>query len=119
RPVSSPCMHAGVLVGPGRVRRGNGRRRMDVRRLTGQDAGPFQKCRSGKFVEGGRCRSEEAAPPPVYHGLQRVRPPDSAPYLDPSLLNTASPSRNPFMPRTPDPPVSFGHFYFPLLDTFC
>ncbi len=33
-----PCMHAGVLVGPGRSVRSNCRTRT---RLTGQDAGPF------------------------------------------------------------------------------
>ncbi len=39
RPVSSPCMHAGVLVGPGRERWGSNCRTRT--RLTGQDAGPF------------------------------------------------------------------------------
>ncbi len=39
RPVSSPCMHAGVLVGPGRERWGT--RTAPARRLTVQDAGPY------------------------------------------------------------------------------
>ncbi len=39
RLVSSPCMHAGVLVGPGRERWGSNCRTRT--RLTGQDAGPF------------------------------------------------------------------------------
>ncbi|KAL0198510.1 hypothetical protein M9458_007050, partial [Cirrhinus mrigala] len=40
--------------------------------------------------------AREAAAPrtPVLSG-ERVRPPDSAPYLDPSLQNTTPPSRNP------------------------
>ncbi len=39
RPVSSPCMHAGVLVGPGRGRWAS--RTAPARRLTGQDDGPY------------------------------------------------------------------------------
>ncbi len=45
RPVSSPCMHAGVLVGPGRERRAW--RTAPARRLTGQDAGPYPWKRHG------------------------------------------------------------------------
>ncbi len=48
KPVSSPCMHAGVLVGPGRVRWGSSCRTRT--RLTGQDAGPYhpRRCRGPK-----------------------------------------------------------------------
>ncbi len=51
RPVSSPCMHAGVLVGPGRERWGSNRRTRT--RLTGQDAGPYnpRRCRGPKEDE--------------------------------------------------------------------
>ncbi len=90
-----PCMHAGVLVGPGRERWGIECRTM--RQLTGQDAGPFNpwKCRGSKEDEA----AEEAAAPraPDLRG-ERVRPPDSAPYLDPSFQNTAPPSQ-PSQPR--------------------
>ncbi len=90
RPVSSPCMHAGVLVGPGRVRWGSSCRTRT--RLTGQDAGPYhpRRCRGLKEDEA----AEEAAAPraPDPRG-ERVRPPDSAPYLDPSFQNTAPPSQ--------------------------
>ncbi len=52
RPVSSPCMHAGVFVGPGRERRAW--RTAPARRLTGQDAGPYPWKRRGP--KGGRSR---------------------------------------------------------------
>ncbi len=52
RPVSSPCMHAGVLVGPGRERWVW--RTAPARRLTGQDAGPYPWKRRGP--KGGRSR---------------------------------------------------------------
>ncbi len=90
RPVSSPCMHAGVLVGPGSVRWGSSCHTRT--RLTGQDAGPYhpRRCRGPKEDEA----AEEAAAPraPDPRG-ERVRPPDSAPYLDPSFQNTAPPSQ--------------------------
>ncbi|KAL0192196.1 hypothetical protein M9458_010492, partial [Cirrhinus mrigala] len=38
---------------------------------------------------------EAAAPRTPDLSGERVRPPDSAPYLDPSLQNTTPPSRNP------------------------
>ncbi len=61
-------------------------------RLTGQDAGPYhpRRCRGPKEDEA----AEEAAAPraPDPRG-ERVRPPDSAPYLDPSFQNTAPPSQ--------------------------
>ncbi len=41
---------------------------------------------------------------------QRVRPPDSGPYLDPSLSNTAPPSRTPQHDEDIRSPVYFGHF---------
>ncbi len=90
RPVSSPCMHAGVLVGPGRERWGSNRRTRT--RLTGQDAGPYnpRRCRGPKEDEAAaRSRRPSRSGP----GGERVRPPDSAPYLDPSFQNTAPPSQ--------------------------
>ncbi len=62
RPVSSPCMHAGVLVGPGRERRAW--RTAPARRLTGQDAGPHPWKRRGP--KGGRSRRWK--PPPSRPG---------------------------------------------------
>ncbi len=59
RPVSSPCMHAGVLVGPGRERRAW--RTAPARRLTGQDAGPYPWKRRGP--KGGRSRRPRAPDP--------------------------------------------------------
>ncbi len=99
-------MHAGVLVGPGRERWGSNCRTLT--RLTGQ--GP------GRLIPGSAVGQKvddvagEAAAPraPDLRG-ERVRPPDSAPYLDPSFQNTAPPS----LPRTNEDtrsPVSFGHF---------
>ncbi|KAL0161730.1 hypothetical protein M9458_045455, partial [Cirrhinus mrigala] len=47
----------------------------------------------------GRFTRQRKKPLPVIFaadpGGERVRPPDSAPYLDPSLLNTAPPSQKP------------------------
>ncbi len=84
-------------------------RRRDVRRLTGQDAGPFNpsKCRGPKEDEA----AEEAAAPraPDLRGV-RVRPPDSAPYLDPSFQNTAPPSQPAQHDEDARSPVYFGHF---------
>ncbi len=65
RPVSSPCMHAGVLVGPGRERRAW--RTAPARRLTGQDAGPYPWKR--RRPKGGRSRWWK--PPPSRPGPQR------------------------------------------------
>ncbi len=41
---------------------------------------------------------------------ERVRPPDSTPYLDPSFSNTAPPSRAPQHDEDTRSPVYFGHF---------
>ncbi len=80
-----------------------------VRRLTGQDAGPFNppKCHGPKEDEA----AEEAAAPraPDLRG-ERVRPPDSAPYLDPSFQNTAPPSQPTQHDEDTRSPVYFGHF---------
>ncbi len=73
-----------------------------MRRLTGQDAGPFNpwKRRGTKEDE---AAGEAAAPrAPDLRG-ERVRPPDSAPYPGPSFQNTAPPSQPRSTTRTPDP----------------
>ncbi len=53
----------------------------------------------------------EAATPraPDLRG-ERVRPPDSAPYLDPSFQNTAPPSQPSQHDEDTRSPVYFGHF---------
>ncbi len=42
--------------------------------------------------------------------VERVRPPDSAPYLDPSFSNTAPSSQTPQHDEYTGSPVYFGHF---------
>ncbi len=57
-----------------------------ARRLTGQDAGPYNpQKRRGPKEDKAATRSRRAPDPPG----ERVRPPDSAPYLNPSFQNTA------------------------------
>ncbi len=87
-------------------------RRRDVRRLTGQDAGPFNPSKSRGP------KDDEAAAPraPDLRG-ERVRPPDSAPYLDPSFQNTAPPSQPAQHDEDARSPVYFGHF-IPFAFTF-
>ncbi len=123
RPVSSPCMHAGVLVGPGRERWGNGCRRR--RELPDPRSGRGPHPRDGRRARmPGRLDpssaavdlevdevAREATVPraPDLRG-ERVRPPDSAPYLDPSFLNTAHPSQPAPHDEDTRSPVYFGHF---------
>ncbi len=91
RPVSSPCMHAGVLVGPGRERLRD--EHAPVRRLMGQDAGPYNPWKR-RGPKGGRSRWMK---PPTLAPRTRegsacgCRTPP--PYLDPSFSNTALPAR--------------------------
>ncbi len=106
RPVSSPCMHAGVLVGPGGERWGNGcrRRRELPDPWSGWGPHPRDGWRArmpGRIIPESAAGQEEdeaatwsrrpSCPGPEVG--ERVRPPDSAPYLDPSFLNTAHPSQ--------------------------
>ncbi len=88
RPVSSPCMHAGVLMGPGRERWAT--RTAPARRLTGRITPGSAK--GQKEDEATRRSHRPRTPDP--RG-ERVRPPDSAPYHDPSFSNTDPPSRTP------------------------
>ncbi len=87
RPVSSPCMHAGVLVGPGRERRAW--RTAPARRLTGQDAGPG-------------CR---AVPLEAPRAQRRMKPPIEAAALAPRTQGGARaatglrPLPGPFLPE--------------------
>ncbi len=74
RPVSSPCMHAGVLVGPGRERWGIGwpkaraagpavrTRTAPARRPSGQDAGPTRPIECCRGPRGGRSRWKSRRP---------------------------------------------------------
>ncbi len=134
RPVSSPCMHTGVLVGPGRERWGNGcrRRRELPDPRSGQGPHPRDGWRArmpGRTIPrsaAGRRRTkplhEAAAPRAPDPPGERVRPPDSAPYLDPSSLNTAPPSQTLQHDEDTRSPVYFGHFnpfrHFVLLFLF-
>ncbi len=96
RPVSSPCMHAGVLVGPGRERRAW--RTAPARRLTGQDAGPYPWKRHGPKGP----PIEAAALAPRTQGGARAAT-GLRPLPRPFLPNTAHPSQNPrSTTRTPD-----------------
>lgn len=61
-------------------------------------------------------RTRDAADRLGYQGEEdhrevHVWPLDSAPYLDPSFLNTALPSQFPSPMRTPDSPIYFGHSF--------
>ncbi len=79
-------------------------------RLMGQDAGPFNPRESAAGQEVDDVAGEAAAPrAPDLRG-ERVRPPDSAPYLDPSFQNTAPPSQPAQHNEDTRSPVSFGHF---------
>ncbi len=80
-----------------------------VTRLTGQDAGPYnpRRCRGPKEDEAAtRSRRPSRSDP---RG-ERVRLPDSAPYLDPSFQNTAPPSQPAQHDEDTRSPVYFGHF---------
>ncbi len=111
RPVSSPCMHAGVLVGPGRERWGIGCRRR--RELPDPRSGRGPHPRDGRRarmpgrldpssaavdLEVDEAAGKAAVPRAPDLGGERVRPPDSAPYLDPSFQNTAPPSQPALFP---------------------
>ncbi len=86
-----------------------------ARRLTGQDAGPYnpQKRRGPKEDEAAIRRRRPSRPGPAR---------DSAPYLDPSFLNTAHPSQTSQHDENTRSPVYFGHFnpfrHFVLLFLF-
>ncbi|XP_042605546.1 uncharacterized protein LOC122141674 [Cyprinus carpio] len=77
--------------------------------LAGQDAGPSSpfKCRGSRWTK----PLEGAAAPraPERRG-ERVRPPDSAPYLDPSFPNTGPPSRTPQHDKDTRFPIHVEHF---------
>ncbi len=88
--------------------------------IEGAAAAPVHGWRArmpGRIIPGGavaRRRTkplQEAAAPraPDPRG-ERVRPPDSAPYLDPSFQNTAPPSQPAQHNEDTRSPVSFGHF---------
>ncbi len=76
-----------------------------------QDAGPTSpvECRGPR---GRRSWTSHRPSRPDLRG-ERVRSPDSAPYLDPSFQNTALPSQTPQHDEDTRSPVYFGH-YFPL-----
>ncbi len=78
-------------------------------RMTGQDAGPYspRRGRGPKEDEAARRSRRPRAPDP--RG-EPVRPPDSAPYLDPSFQNTAPPSQPTQHDEDTRSPVYFGHF---------
>ncbi len=135
RPVSSPCMHAGVLVGPGRERWGIGCRRR--RELPDPRSGRGPHPRDGRRarmpgrldpssaavdLEVDEAAGKAAVPRAPDLGGERVRPPDSAPYLDPSFQNTAPPSQPAQHNEDTRFPLLFWTLYSPwtlLLYYFC
>ncbi len=122
RLVSSSCIHAGVLVGPGRERRGISlppetwaaepavRTKPHPRyghraRMPGQ---PVLSSTVGQEVD--EAAGEATVPhSPVLRG-KRVLQPVSTPCLDPSFQNTAPPSQTPQHDEDTRSPVYFGHF---------
>ncbi len=102
--------HAARAAGPA-VRT----RSAPVIRPSGQDAGPISpvECRGPR---GRRSRWISHRPSCPDLSGERVRPPDSAPYLDPSFLNTAPPSQSPQHDEGTRSPCLFWTL-FPL-DTF-
>ncbi len=104
RPVSSPSMHAGVLVGPGR----HENRTRETADGPGCRAVPLEAPRAKRRTK----PLDEAARRPCAPDKrgERVRPLDSAPYLDPSFSNTVPPSRTPQHDEDTRSPVYFGHF---------
>ncbi len=76
RQVSSPCMHAGVLMGPGRERERASA--APVTRLTGQDAGPYspRRGRGPKEDEAARRsrRPSRSRPKRGAHAAAGLRP---------------------------------------------
>ncbi len=114
RPVSSPCMHAGVLVGPGRERRGipRGQRREPPDPWYGRRARMLGWSVPSRAVgqELDEAAGEVTAPrAPDLRG-EHVRLPDSAPYLDSSFQNTAPPSQTPQHDEGTISLIYFGHF---------
>ncbi len=120
--VSFPCMHAGILMGPWRECWGIECRRSheqpDPR--SGRALHPWDSWRArmpGRIILGSaagqrrtKLLNEAAAPRAPDQRGERVRPPDSGPYLDPSLSNTAPPSQTPQHDEDTRSPVYFGHF---------
>ncbi len=105
RPVSSPCMHTGVLVGPGGERWGNGCRRRRELPDPRSGRGPHPR-------DGWRARMPGRTIPRSAAGRRRTKPlhEAAAPYLDPSFLNTAHPSQTSQHDEDTRSPVYFGHF---------
>ncbi len=104
-------VHAPALPEPWAARPVVRTRTAPAIQLTGQDAGAFiPRKRHGS---GGRSCQRKPLPPcaPDLSG-ERVRPPDSAPSLDPLLLNTAHRSLTPQHDEDTRFPVYFGRFIF-------
>ncbi len=100
---SSPCMHAGVHVGPGREHRDVCRQTRGpddsaaVIRPSGQDAGPTCPVKH-RGPRGWRSCWRA----PDQRG-EHMRPPDYAPYLDPSFRSLPLLHKPCSTTRTPDP----------------
>ncbi len=112
RPVSSPCMHACVLVVPGRERSSVEDRTRETAEGSGCRAIPLEAPRAQRRT---KPLMEAAALTPQTQegsacGPSWVRGGDSAPYLDPSFQNTAPPSQPAQHNEDTRSPVSFGHF---------
>ncbi len=89
-----------------------------ARRPSGQDAGPTRPIECCRGPRGGRSRWKATVPRAPDLGGERVRPPDSAPYLDPSFQNTAPPSQPAQHNEDTRFPLLFGHF-IPLGHFYC
>ncbi len=93
-----------------------------ARRPSGQDAGPTRPIECCRGPRGGRSRWKSHRPSRPGPRRERVRPPDSAPYLDPSFQNTAPPSQPAQHNEDTRFPLLFWTLYSPwtlLLYYFC
>ncbi len=100
-------MHAGVLVGPGKERRGTSETGWNRTRDTAVGPGcrADQSCRVPCQEIDEAAREATALRAPDRRG-ERERPPVSAPYLNPFFQNTTPPSHD----GDTRSPVYFGHF---------
>ncbi len=117
RSLPRACTLVSSWVQEGSVERGGPHPRDGWRaRMPGRTPGSAAGPKEDEAADGSR---HPRAPDP--RG-ERVRPPDSAPYLDPSFQNTAPPSQPAQHNEDTRSPVSFGHFipfgHFALLFLF-
>ncbi len=93
-----------------------------ARRPSGQDAGPTRPSSAAVDLEVDEAAGKATVPRAPDLGGERVRSPDSAPYLDPSFQNTAPPSQPAQHNEDTRFPLLFWTLYSPwtlLLYYFC